>query len=230
MSKRRAAKPLLDCLAAARIIGEGGKRSVNERFTVLADMIFCAVQQKTLDAARTRNYVAVHNERFDEVERNRINLLAIKIAWETNMAAAKKTATAEMFDMKAFGPESFKEGYEKFAEGVSSFADFQKESLNALMASASAFAKGVEKLTAEQAAFTKASFEDTVATAKAAAATKTLQEAIELNSDFVRASVEKNLGQINKVADIWTSTAKDTVEPLTVRYTELVEKIQAYRP
>lgn len=147
------------------------------------------------------------------------------------MAAAKKTATAaDAFDMKAFGPESFKEGYEKFAEGVSSFADFQKDSLNALMASANAFAKGVEKLTAEQASFSKAAFEDTVATAKAAAATKTLQEAIELNSDFVKSSVEKNLGQINKVADIWTSTAKDTVEPLTVRYTELVEKIQSYRP
>ena len=146
------------------------------------------------------------------------------------MAAAKKTTAADAFDMKAFGPESFQEGYEKFAEGMSSFAEFQKESLNALMASAGAFTKGFEKLTAEGASFSKAAFEETVATAKAASAAKTLQEAIELNSDFVTSSVEKNLGQINKVADIWASTAKDTVEPLTERYSELVEKIQAYRP
>jgi len=148
------------------------------------------------------------------------------------MAAAKKTTAtvADAFDMKAFSPEAFKEGYEKFAEGVSSFADFQKESLDALMASAGAFAKGVEKLTAEQSAFTKAAFEETVATAKAATAAKTLQEAIELNSEFVRETVEKNLGQINKVADICAATAKDTVEPLTARYSDLVEKIQAYRP
>lgn len=147
------------------------------------------------------------------------------------MAAAKKTANgAEAFDMTAFSPESFKEGYEKFAEGMTSFADFHKESLNALMASAGAFAKGVEKLTAESTSFSKAAFEDTVATAKAATAAKTLQEAIELNSDFMKSAVEKNLGQINKVADIWSATAKDAVEPLTARYTDLVEKIQSFRP
>lgn len=147
------------------------------------------------------------------------------------MAAAKKTATAaEAFDMTAFSPDSFKAGYEKFAEGMTSFADFQKESLNALMASAGAFAKGFEKLTSESTAFSKAAYEETVATAKAATAAKTLQEAIELNSDFMRATVEKNLGQINKVADICATTAKDTVEPLSARYSDLVEKIQSYRP
>ncbi len=147
------------------------------------------------------------------------------------MAATKKTASAaDAFDFKGFSPESFKDGYEKFAEGMTTFADFQKESLNAVMASAGAFAKGVEKLTAEQTAFSKAAFEETVANAKAAASSKTVQEAIELNNDFVRAAVEKNLGQINKVADIWSETTKDTVEPLTVRYSELVEKIQAFRP
>ncbi len=132
--------------------------------------------------------------------------------------------------MKAYSPENFKEGYEKFAEGLTSLADFQKESMNALMASAGAFAKGFEKLTAESASFSKAAFEDTVANAKAAASAKSLQEAVELNSNFMRSSVEKNLGQINKVADIWATTAKDTVEPLTERYTELVEKIQSFRP
>ncbi len=147
------------------------------------------------------------------------------------MAAAKKTANgAEAFDMTAFSPESFKEGYEKITEGMSSLADFHKESLNAMMASAGAFAKGFEKLTSESTSFSKAAFDESVATAKAAASAKTLQEALELNSDFMKASVEKNLGQINKVADIWASTAKDTVEPLTARYTELVEKIQSYRP
>ena len=149
----------------------------------------------------------------------------------TTTTTKKTTKEATGFEtMTSFGPENFKEGYEKFAEGVSSMADFHKESLNAFMASAGAFAKGFEKLTSEQSAFSKAAFEDTVASAKAAASAKTLQEAIELNSDFMRESVEKNLGQINKVADICAATAKDTVEPLTARYSELVEKIQAYRP
>ncbi|WDI31365.1 TIGR01841 family phasin [Hyphococcus flavus] len=147
------------------------------------------------------------------------------------MAATKKNATAaDAFDFQAFSPDAFKDGYEKFAEGMTAMADFHKESLNAVMASAGAFAKGVEKLTAEQTAFTKAAYEDTVANAKAAAGSKTVQEAIELNNEFVRSSIEKNLGQINKVADIWSETTKESVEPLSARYSDLVEKIQAYRP
>jgi phasin family protein len=146
------------------------------------------------------------------------------------MAAAKNNTAADAFDISAFSPDNFKEGYEKFAEGFSSVAEFQKESLEALMASASAFAKGFEKLTAEQASFSKAVFEDGVATAKAATASKTLQEAIEVNTEFMRGAVEKNLGQINKVADICAVAAKETAEPLTVRYNELVEKIQSFRP
>lgn len=146
------------------------------------------------------------------------------------MATAKTTNTDDAFDIKAFSPESFKEGYEKFAEGISTFADFQKESLNAIMASAGAFTKGFEKLTAEQTAFSKAAFEETVANVKTASSAKSLNDAVELNSKFVRTSIEKNLGQINKVADICSETAKDSVEPLTTRYSDLVEKIQAYRP
>jgi len=148
------------------------------------------------------------------------------------MATTKKTTNgAEAFEtMTAMSPEMFKEGYEKVAEGFSTFADFQKDSMEAVMASAGVFAKGVEKLTSEQSAFVKAVFEDGMATAKAASSTNNVQESIGLNSEFVRGAVEKNLGQFNKVADICMETTKDAVEPLTARYSELVEKIQSYRP
>lgn len=148
------------------------------------------------------------------------------------MTATKKTANgAEAFEtLTTMSPEVFKEGYEKVAEGFSTFADFQKGSMEAVMASASVFAKGVEKLTSEQSTFVKAAFEDGMATAKAASSTNNVQETIDLNSEFFRTAVEKNLGQFNKVSDICIETTKDAVEPLTARYSELVEKIQSYRP
>lgn len=133
-------------------------------------------------------------------------------------------------DSTAFKPEALKEGYEKMAEGVSTFAEFNKNSLDAMMASAGAFAKGLERLTAEQTAFVKKYFEETVSTAKAVSGAKSVQESIDLNADFARGAIEKNLGQANKVADLWIETTKQTVEPLTARYSELVEKIQSYRP
>ena len=148
------------------------------------------------------------------------------------MTAAKKTEkTAETFEtMAAINPEAFKEGYEKFAEGVTVAADFNKDTFDAFIASAGAFAKGFEKITAEQTNFFKSAFETTVANAKAVASAKSPQEAFDLNNEFARNAVETNLGQVNKTAGLWMETAKETVEPLSVRYSEMVEKIQAYRP
>lgn len=148
------------------------------------------------------------------------------------MTATKKTEkTTDAFEtLTTVNPEAFKEGYEKFAEGVSTIADFQKDTYEAFVASAGAFAKGFEKLASEQTNFVKTAFEGSVANAKAVASAKSPQEAFDLNSEFARSAVETNLGQVNKAADLWIETAKETVEPLTARYSELVEKIQAYRP
>lgn len=148
------------------------------------------------------------------------------------MAATKKPVEgAEVFEkMMNISPETFKEGYEKIAESMTAFADFQKGSVEAFMASAGAFSKGFEKLTSEQTAFAKSAFEDGLANAKAAGASGNVQEAIDVNREFVTKTIEANLGQVSKVADIFVETTKETVEPLTAHYGELVEKIQAYRP
>jgi len=148
------------------------------------------------------------------------------------MATKKTTAkTADvMDDFSAFGADAFKEGYARFAEGMSGFAEMQKTSAEAFMASAGAVAKGFEKITAEQTTFAKAAFEDSVSTAKEASVAKSFQEAIDLNSEFVRTTVEKNMGQMTKLAEIWTETAKESAEPLTAQYNEMIEKMQAFRP
>lgn len=151
------------------------------------------------------------------------------------MTVSKKTEKATdafetMTTMTTVNPEAFKQGYEKMAESMSTFADFQKDSYEAFVASAGAFAKGFEKLASEQATFVKAALEDTAANAKAMASAKSPQEAIELNSEFARSAVENNLGQVSKAADLWIETTKETVEPLSARYSEMVEKIQAFRP
>jgi phasin family protein len=144
--------------------------------------------------------------------------------------ATKKTATEETFEsLTAFSPDSFKDGYEKFAKGLNSFADFQKGSLEAMMASANTFAKGFEKAASAQAGFVKEQFEEGVAVAKAAAGSKSVQEAMELQGEFARTMVEKNLGHASKLADHWSGVAKEASEPLTKRYGEFVEMVQTFR-
>ncbi len=148
--------------------------------------------------------------------------------------AGKKTSSenvaAEAFEsLTTFSPDAYKDGYEKFAKSMTSWADFQKGSVEAYMASAAAFAKGFEKAASTQAGFVKEQFEEGVAIAKAAASSGSVQEAMELQNEFVRTAFEKNLGQATKMADHWTGVAKEAADPLTKRYGEFVEMVQSYR-
>lgn len=132
--------------------------------------------------------------------------------------------------MTASTPEFFKEGYEKVAENVTAIADFQKASFEAIMESANLFTKGIEKAASTQASFVKESFDESVAAAKKAAAAKTVQDAFTVQSDYVQASLQKNIGQANETAEHWVSLSKEAAAPLTKQYGTFVEKAQAFRP
>ena len=147
------------------------------------------------------------------------------------MPASKGTADATGFDaMTAMNPETLKEGYERMAKSVSTIAEFQKGAMDAMMSSAGAYARGLEKASAEHSAFVKEAYEDSAAATKAASTAKSVQEAMEIQSDFARAAFEKNLSFAAKLADHWTSVTKEATDPLTKRYGELVEQVQTYRP
>ncbi|MDZ7627704.1 MAG: TIGR01841 family phasin [Parvularculaceae bacterium] len=143
--------------------------------------------------------------------------------------AAKKTAAAEGFDTLSFNADTFKDGYEKFTKSMNSFADFQKGSLEAMMASASAYAKGFEKAASAQANLAKEQYEDGMALAKAASSSKSVQETIELQTEFARTMFERNLALVSTLAEHWNGVAKEASEPMTKRYSEFVEMVQSYR-
>ena len=148
------------------------------------------------------------------------------------MATAKKSASpADAFETTAaINADAFKEGYEKMTKGMNELADFNRNSLEAFAASAGLFAKSLEKAASDQSAFLKSSYEEGVAAVKAATSSKSVQDALEVQTDYLRSALEKNISHMNKLADHWVSTGKEVVEPMKVRYTELVEKIQSFRP
>jgi phasin family protein len=146
------------------------------------------------------------------------------------MAATKKAANEAFEAFTAAKPEAFKEGYEKIAKGMTNLTNFNKDALEAMIASAGTLTRGVERATADQTAFLKAAYEDSVAVFKATASCKSLLEAIDIQSEYVRSQMTKNLGQLGKMSEHWTATAKEASEPLTRRYGEFVELVQSYRP
>lgn len=146
------------------------------------------------------------------------------------MPAAKKAANEAFEAFTSAQPEAFKEGFEKIAQRMSNMTEINKGALEALIASAGTLSRGVERATAEQNAFLKTSFEDWTAAFQATASCKSVQEAISIQTDYVRAQTAKNLSQFSKLSEHWTATAKEVSEPLTQRYGEFVDLVQAYRP
>lgn len=145
--------------------------------------------------------------------------------------AARKTESVETFDaFSAANPAAFKEGYERLTKGMAGLADLNKAALEAMMSSARVLSRGTETASADTAAFLKTSFEEGVAAMRAAAAAKSLQEAIDVQSGFLRESISRNLAQVGKVSEHWVSTTREAAEPLTACYGDFVELMQSYRP
>lgn len=148
------------------------------------------------------------------------------------MAAAKKT-TAKKTNFDAFSninTDGFKESFEKVNKGFEQVAEFQKESMDAVISATTKVAGTVEQISTDQANFAKDSFEEGVKTAQALAQCKNPQEALDLNTEFFRSAFEKNMEQFNKVTEMFVTSSKDAFEPLTNTYSEFVEKAQSFRP
>ncbi|GGD04702.1 phasin family protein [Aquisalinus flavus] len=159
------------------------------------------------------------------------------------MSAAKK-AQAETVDaandvakkfeekMKDYSTQAsatMKENMEKMSKGMAEFGEFGKDNVEAVVASASTFAKGFEDIATEQANYAKSSMEKSVEQMKTVASAKTPQDFMEAQTDYVRSAFESNMSQMNKLSDMWIATAKDCTEPLSRRYTAMVEKVQSFR-
>lgn len=147
------------------------------------------------------------------------------------MTTAKTTKKTESFDMSSmFDINTMQEGYEKTADALRDLADFQKEAFEAVVSSAQVYAKGVEAAASEQTTFVKEAYDDGAEAVKAATSAGSVQEALEIQSDFARTTFERNMSFASKLADHWSSVAQEASEPITKGYGAFVEKIQAYRP
>src|SRR5215475_2504521 len=95
-----------------------------------------------------------------------------------HMAAAEAAkSTVEQFT--AASNVAFKEGVEKGLAALNEMNTHSKKNLEAVVASATASAKGAEALGAQAMAFSKAVFDTQVSAAKSLAGAKSVQEVVE---------------------------------------------------
>ena len=74
--------------------------------------------------------------------------------------------------------------------------------------------------------YSKQSIEDYIAATKAAMGSRSVQEFMEINTDYAKTAFDTYVGRFTKLGDMASTTAKDTFEPLSGRFNALIEAVQ----
>lgn len=150
------------------------------------------------------------------------------------MAASTKAKTnngaSETVDtMMNAGAGAMKDGFERAVKGYDQLAGFSRENVDAWVRSANATAKGLEAINTEALTFSRQSMEEGLAVAKQAMTARTVQEWIELQSDFTKSAFDSYVGQVSKFSDLFANTAREALEPLNGRFEAFVEMVQSQK-
>ncbi|PWC84040.1 hypothetical protein TSH100_19490 [Azospirillum sp. TSH100] len=98
-----------------------------------------------------------------------------------------------------------------------------KENVDALVKSGTVVAKGAEEAGKQVAAFTQSSLEKGVSNAKALLAVKTIQELVELQNAYAKASIDALVSESTKLQELTVKIANEALAPLNARVNATVE-------
>jgi phasin family protein len=150
---------------------------------------------------------------------------------------AKSNATLEAA-AKA-GAEALAQGYEQvyantkeqldkvneFAfQGHPELADFNKETVEAVIASSNVVAKGVEDLGQEIATYTQAAVEKNIETAQKLFAVKSVQDAFDLQTEWAKSAFDGFVAESAKLQDMSMALGTKASEPISKQVNAAVEK------
>lgn len=150
---------------------------------------------------------------------------AVKKTVEKTAAAA----TAQAEKVQAAGAKAFREGLDRTTASLGELNAEGKQNLDAVVASAAAAQKGAEALSQQALSYGKTSWETGVAAAQSLAKARSVQELIELQTNYTKSAMEAYLSEVTKATDVFTASVKDSFKPINERVTATVEKFQAAR-
>jgi hypothetical protein len=97
---------------------------------------------------------------------------------------------------------------------LDSLPGFGKDSMDAAMKSFGAVSQSVQAIAAETADFSKKSFEHGAETLEKMLGAKSLDKAVELQSDYLKSSYESFVAQSQRLSELYADLAKQVFKPL----------------
>ena len=141
----------------------------------------------------------------------------------------EKTAADTAERIGAETRKSVEEGTQRVRQGLEAAAAFNQGNVEAVVASSQIAAKAMENVTSELAAYSKRSYEDSMAAAKELSSCRSVAEMVEKQAEFSRTSLESFVAQASKLNDMYATAAKEAFEPLGKRFTVAVDMVKDYR-
>lgn len=117
-----------------------------------------------------------------------------------------------------------KEGMEKAMKTAEEMVSFSQGNIEALTKFTQIWTAGVQDISKQFAATAQASFEETVSVLKSFGTVKSLKEAMDLQSNLTRNSLEKAMAESGKLTDASLKLTEQAMAPLTARMNLAVQK------
>ncbi|CAO3406017.1 phasin family protein [Azospirillum largimobile] len=108
-------------------------------------------------------------------------------------------------------------------KGYDELTVLTKQNVDAFVKSGTVVAKGAEEAGKQVAAFTQSSLEKSVSNAKALLAVKTIQELVELQNAYAKASIDALVAESTKMQELTVKIANEALAPLSARVNATVE-------
>ncbi|MEX0970260.1 MAG: phasin family protein [Paracoccaceae bacterium] len=146
------------------------------------------------------------------------------------MANAKitKSATEQVEAMTADTQKAVTEQVEKLTKGFEGVSAFGQGNVEALVKSSEVAVKAVEGLNSEVSAFSKKSFDESVAAAKDLASAKTVTEMMEKQTAFAQTSMEHFVAQSTKMNELFAAVVKDVTAPWNARVNAATDMMKTF--
>jgi len=117
----------------------------------------------------------------------------------------------------------FKEQVEKAMKTAEEVLVFNQGNVEALLKASQIYASGFQDISKHFANSSKNSLEETVAFTKSLMGVKSVKEAVDLQTGFVKSSIEKAVSESNKLTDANVKLAEQVIAPITARFAVAVE-------
>ena len=89
-----------------------------------------------------------------------------------------------------------------------------KDNMDLAMKSFGSVSKGFQAIAVEIADYSKKSFEDNTALVEKLMGVKTLDKAIEVQSEFLKSSYETYVARLTKIGELYAGLAKESYKPI----------------